>query len=134
RVFRTRVVNPKWIESVMRHGYRGGAEMAATVDYMFGYDATAGVVEDWMYENVTRAYALDPAVQQFLRQHNPWALRGMIERLMEAAERGLWQEPSVEALQALRDVYLEVDADLEGAGAGAVEGMQSEARPPGGPR
>ena len=54
RVFRTRVVNPKWIHSVMRHGYKGAFEMASTIDFLFGYDATAQVVQDWMYEGVTR--------------------------------------------------------------------------------
>src|SRR5690606_24174336 len=81
RVFRTRVVNPKWIESVKRHGYKGAFELAATVDYLFGYDATSQVVEDWMYERVTEAYVLDPAMQEFLKEKNPWAMRGMIERL-----------------------------------------------------
>ena len=54
RVFRTRVVNPKWLESITRHGYKGGLELAATVDYLFGYDATAGVADDWMYEQVAQ--------------------------------------------------------------------------------
>ena len=55
RVFRSRVANPRWIGSMMRHGYKGAFELSATVDYLFGYDATTGVVEDWMYESVTRA-------------------------------------------------------------------------------
>ena len=53
RVFRSRVANPRWIGSMMRHGYKGAFELSATVDYLFGYDATTGVVEDWMYEQVT---------------------------------------------------------------------------------
>ncbi len=60
RVFRSRVVNPKWIASVMRHGYKGAFEMAATVDYLFGYEATAQVIDDWMFEGVSQAYLLDP--------------------------------------------------------------------------
>ena len=63
RVFRSRVVNPKWIASVMRHGYKGAFEMAATVDYLFGYEATAGVIDDWMFEDLSKAYLLDPEVQ-----------------------------------------------------------------------
>ena len=73
-----------------RHGYKGAFEMAATVDYLFGYDATAGVVEDWMYERVTDAYVGDPAMREFYEQSNPWALRSIAERLLEANERGLW--------------------------------------------
>ena len=60
RVVRTRVLNPKWIEAMRRHGYKGAFELAATVDYLFGYDATAQVLEDWMYEKVTEAYVADP--------------------------------------------------------------------------
>src|SRR5581483_188986 len=70
RVFRSRVVNPKWIEGVKRHGYKGGLELAATVDYLFGFDATAHVVESWMYERVAQAYALDPETRQFLAASN----------------------------------------------------------------
>lgn len=72
RVFRSRVVNPRWIAAMRRHGYKGAFELAATVDYLFGYDATAGVVEDWMYESLAQNYALDPENQQFLREANPW--------------------------------------------------------------
>ncbi len=87
---RTRVVNPKWIAAMQRHGYKGAFEMAATVDYLFGYDATAQVVEDWMYEQVTDAYVADPEVRKFFEQSNPWALRSIAERLLEADERGMW--------------------------------------------
>ena len=72
--------------------------MAATVDYLFGYDATARVVEDWMYERVTEAYVARPGGPQVLRASNPWALRGIAERLLEAVERGLWAEPTALAL------------------------------------
>ncbi len=78
RVFRTRVVNPKWIDGIKRHGYKGAFEMAATVDYLYGYDVTAQVVDDWMYERVTEAYVLDADTRQFFEQKNPWALRGIV--------------------------------------------------------
>ena len=68
---RTRVLNPKWIAAMQRHGYKGAFEMAATVDYLFGYDATAGVVEDWMYERVTEAYVADAARPEVLRRVEP---------------------------------------------------------------
>jgi len=108
RVVRTRVVNPKWIAAMQRHGYKGAFEMAATVDYLYGYDATAHVVEDWMYERVTAAYVGDPAVRKFFEQSNPWALRSIAERLLEAVERGLW-EPSDDALATLRSALLEAE-------------------------
>ena len=88
RVVRTRVLNPKWLSAMQRHGYKGAFEMAATVDYLFGYDATAHVVEDWMYERVTAAYVTDPSMRKFFERSNPWALRSVAERLLEAAERG----------------------------------------------
>jgi cobaltochelatase CobN len=114
RVFRSRVVNPKWIASVMRHGYKGAFEMAATVDYLFGYEATAGVIDDWMFERLSEAYVLDPKVQEFLEEKNPWALRSMAERLLEAADRGLWETPSHETLEGLKAVYLRNEHELEG--------------------
>ncbi|MGH3779385.1 MAG: cobaltochelatase subunit CobN, partial [Pseudonocardiaceae bacterium] len=114
RVFRSRVVNPRWIAAMQRHGYKGAFELAATVDYLFGFDATAGVVEDWMYHQLAESYVFDRGVQQFLRKSNPWALRGMTERLLEAADRGLWAQPDPADLDALRAVYLDLEGDLEG--------------------
>jgi cobaltochelatase CobN len=108
RVVRTRVLNPKWISAMTRHGYKGAFELAATVDYLYGYDATAHVVEDWMYERVTAAYIADPEIRKFLQASNPWALRAMAERLLEAAARGLWQA-SDGARQTLRSAVLEAE-------------------------
>ncbi|MGK5740945.1 cobaltochelatase subunit CobN [Micromonospora sp. URMC 103] len=113
RVFRARVVNPKWIAAMRRHGYKGAFELAATVDYLFGYDATAGVVDDWMYEQLAAAYVFDPTTQAFLSESNPWALRGITERLLEAADRGLWAEPDPSTLERLRETYLTSEGDLE---------------------
>ena len=114
RVFRSRVVNPRWIAAMRRHGYKGAFELAATVDYLFGYDATAGVVPDWMYEQLAASYVFDEETQSFMRQSNPWALRGISERLLEAASRGLWESPDAKTLDQLRQVYLDMEGDLEG--------------------
>jgi cobaltochelatase CobN len=113
RIFRARVVNPRWIEAMKRHGYKGAFELAATVDYLFGYDATAGVVADWMYERLAQEYVLDPDTRKFMEQSNPWALHGIAERLLEAAERQLWAEPDASTLAALKQAYLETEGDLE---------------------
>ena len=113
RVFRTRVVNPKWIDSMKRHGYKGAFELSATVDYMFGYDATAQVIEDWMYENVTESYVLDPETQEFFRESNPWALRDIVERLLEAIERGMWENPPPDMKEKLQQMFLDLETDLE---------------------
>ncbi|MFC7219730.1 cobaltochelatase subunit CobN [Streptomyces polyrhachis] len=114
RVFRARVVNPRWMSAMRRHGYKGAFEMAATVDYLFGYDATAGVVDDWMYEKLAAAYVFDAENQDFMKRSNPWALRGISERLLEAADRGLWARPDPSTLERLRALYLELEGDLEG--------------------
>jgi cobaltochelatase CobN len=113
RVFRARVVNPRWIGAMQRHGYKGAFELAATVDYLFGYDATTGVVEDWMYEQLTESYVMDPQVRKFLQESNPWALHGIAERLLEAADRKLWESPDPATLDALRQAFLEAEGDLE---------------------
>jgi cobaltochelatase CobN len=113
RIFRARVVNPRWIAAMRRHGYKGAFELAATVDYLFGFDATAGVVTDYMYEQLATTYALDPENQKFFQQSNPWALHSITERLLEAAERKLWDSPSPETLSALQELYLATEGDLE---------------------
>ncbi|HWB72261.1 MAG TPA: cobaltochelatase subunit CobN [Egibacteraceae bacterium] len=116
RVFRARVANPRWIAAMQRHGYKGAFELSATVDYLFGYDATAGVVQDWMYETLARSYVFDAGVRAFLERSNPWALRAITERLLEAAGRGLWAEPDADTLARLRAAYLAVEGDLEDRG------------------
>jgi cobaltochelatase CobN len=113
RVYRSRVVNPKWIDGMMRHGYKGAFEMAATIEYLFAYDATTQCVADFMYEGVANAYLFDPKVQEFLKSKNPWALRDMAERLLEANQRGLWEDISVEMKDRLRSLVLETEATIE---------------------
>ena len=112
RVYRSRVINPKWIQGVMRHGYKGAFEMAATVDYLFAYDATTGTVADHMYEGVAQAYILDKQVQDFVQAHNPWALRDMAERLLEAHQRQLWQA-APERVDDLRSIVHQAEGEIE---------------------
>ncbi|PSN17084.1 cobaltochelatase subunit CobN, partial [filamentous cyanobacterium CCP5] len=113
RVYRSRVVNPKWIAGVMRHGYKGAFEMAATVDYLFAYDATTHCVADHMYQGVADAYVLAPETQTFLQTSNPWALRDMAERLLEAHQRGLWSSASASTLDQLRQAANQAEGTLE---------------------
>jgi cobaltochelatase CobN len=115
RVFRARVINPRWISAMQRHGYKGAFELAATVDYLFGFDATAGVVTDWMYAQLAENYVLDKENQDFMKHANPWALRGIIEKLSEAVDRGLWDRPDPNLITQLQQVYLDVEGDLEDA-------------------
>lgn len=94
RVVRARVVNPKWIEGVMRHGYKGAFEIAATIDYMFAFAATTGAVRDHHFELAYNAFIEDETVRDFIEQANPEALKEITARLLEAMERGLWTSRS----------------------------------------
>ncbi|MCU1670307.1 MAG: cobN [Blastococcus sp.] len=122
RVFRARVVNPKWLAAMRRHGYKGAFELAATVDYLFGYDATTGVVADWMYEKLAQTYVLDPENREFMEKSNPWALHGIAERLLEAVDRKMWASPDPELLAELQQAYLDTEGDLEGGETAAQQG------------
>lgn len=111
-VFRSRILNPKWIESMKRHGYKGAGDLSRMVDISFGWDATAEVLEDWMYDALAQKYALDPAMQEWFKEVNPWALQNIAERLLEAVEREMWNA-TPEMVELLRDIYLDVEGELE---------------------
>lgn len=113
RVIRSRVVNPKWLAGVKRHGYKGAAEIAATVDYLFGYDATARVIADHQYALVADACVNDEDTRAFMQRHNPHALRSVCERLLEAMDRGLWQAPGNYQAQ-IEEHLLAVEQQIEG--------------------
>ncbi|WP_414618894.1 cobaltochelatase subunit CobN [Calothrix sp. CCY 0018] len=113
RVYRSRVVNPKWIEGVMRHAYKGAFEIAATVDYLFAYDATANCVEDHMYQGICQAYLFDTNVCEFIENNNPYALRDIAERLLEAYQRGLWQDVNISTIDNLRNLVHQAEAAIE---------------------
>ncbi|HJS31362.1 MAG TPA: cobaltochelatase subunit CobN, partial [Alphaproteobacteria bacterium] len=101
RIVRARVVNPKWIAGVMRHGYKGAFEMAATVDYMFAFAATARAVASHHFDAVYDAYIADDAVRGFIAEANPAALAEMSARLVEALARGLWHPQANSARERL---------------------------------
>jgi cobaltochelatase CobN len=113
KVYRSRVVNPKWIDGVKRHGYKGAFEMAATVDFLFAYDATTHCVEDHMYQGVAEAYLFDDETLKFIQTSNAWAARDMSERLLEANQRGLWENASQETLDRLRTIALAAEGEIE---------------------
>lgn len=113
RVIRARVLNPRWLAGMRRHGYKGAFEMAATVDYVFGYDATTGIIDDSTWDAVAQAYIVDPTNRDFLRAANPWALHAMAERMLEAVDRGLWAQPDPARLEQLKDAYLAAEGDIE---------------------
>ena len=113
RVFRAESVNPKFIEGMMKHGYKGAADLSSRVSISFQWDATSDVMEDWMYEKLAEKYALDSKVQDWMKQVNPWALQRITETLLEAEKRGLWNARE-ETLDRLQQLYLDVEGELEG--------------------
>ena len=112
RVVRSRVINPKWLKGIKRHGYKGAFEMAATIDYLFAYDATARVVSDYQYQMVADHYLLDEANQQFMSDNNPAALKESTERLLEAIQRGLWENAG-DYQEKLTSLLLALEHDQE---------------------
>ncbi len=106
KVYRSRVVNPKWIEGVKRHGYKGAFEMAATMDYLFAYDATTDLIDDFMYEGITQEYLFNEDNKKFIEQVNPWALKDMTERMLEAIQRGMWKNPKPEVVEKLQAMFI----------------------------
>ena len=110
RVIRSRAANPKWIDGVKRHGYKGAFELAATVDNLFAFDATTQLIDDHQYALLADAYLLDPDTREFVRRHNPDALRDMTERMLEAQQRGMWQDPG-EYREALENLLLDIEED-----------------------
>ncbi|MEM1784661.1 MAG: cobaltochelatase subunit CobN, partial [Candidatus Bathyarchaeia archaeon] len=111
-VFRARLLNPKWINGMKRHGYKGAGDLSRALDFVFGWDATEEAIEDWMYEELAKKYALNPEMQEWMKKVNPYALQNILERLMEAIERGMWQA-SEEIKAKLRSLYLSLEGLLE---------------------
>lgn len=111
-VLRSRLVNPKWLAGMKRHGYKGAGDISHMMDVVLGWDATAEVIDDWMYEKIARAYALDPEMQRWMKQVNPFALQNILDKLLEAIGRGMWKAGD-EMEEALRNAYLEMEGEIE---------------------
>lgn len=122
-VFRTRVLNPKWIAGMKRHGYKGAGDMSKLVDYCFQWDATSDILEDWQYAEMAKTYAFDPAMREFFRQHNPYALQNIAERLLEAIRRGQWENPGADK-DALEALFLDAEGDIEDSLATSIRDLQ----------
>ena len=112
RIFRSESINPKYIEGMMKHGYKGAADLANMIAHSYQWDATSAVMEDWMYEKYAEKYTFDPKVQEWLRDVNPWALQRMAEVLLEAEKRGLWNAKP-ETKSELQKLYLSIEGEIE---------------------
>jgi cobaltochelatase CobN len=112
RVVRTKLLNPKWIEGMKRHGYKGAGDISKRVGRVYGWEATTEEVDDWIFDDIAKTFVLDEENREFFREHNPWALEEIGRRLLEAESRGLWQADP-EVLDGLREAYLEMEGWLE---------------------
>ncbi|WP_461633159.1 cobaltochelatase subunit CobN [Labilibaculum euxinus] len=113
RIIRSRILNPKWIEGLKRHGYKGAQDVSYNMDNIFGWDATADIVEDWMYEEISDHFLFNSKNKDWMDEVNPYASHHVAERLLEAAQRGMWNAKE-ETLEKLKELYLECEGNLEG--------------------
>ncbi|MBN2041884.1 MAG: cobaltochelatase subunit CobN [Spirochaetes bacterium] len=114
RIFRARLLNPKWINGLKRHGYKGAGDLSHMMDVVLGWDATAEVVDHYMYDRFSDKYALDPEMQEWMKEVNPYALQNILDKLLEAISRGMW-ETTQEREDALREAYLDIEGEIEEA-------------------
>jgi len=112
RVVRTKLLNPKWIEGMKRHGYKGAGDISKRVGRVYGWEATTQEVDDWIFDDITRTFILDEENRKFFEEHNPWALEEIARRLLEAEKRGLWAADT-EVLNELKDAYLAIEGWIE---------------------
>jgi len=111
--YRTKLLNPKWYESMLRHGYNGAAEISNRFTYMLGWSATTGAVDNWVYDEVASTFVLDEDMRKRLESANPEAVRNAVGRLLEAHSRSFWQTDQ-ETLDRLRELYADLEDRLEG--------------------
>ncbi|MGP8320750.1 MAG: cobaltochelatase subunit CobN [Methanosarcinaceae archaeon] len=112
RVVRTKLLNPKWIEGMKRHGYKGAGDISKRVGRVYGWEATTREVDDWIFDDITKTFVLDDEMRKFFGENNPWALEEIGRRLLEAYERDLWDaDPDV--IEGLKNAYLEMEGWIE---------------------
>jgi magnesium chelatase subunit H len=125
---RTRTLNPKWYEGMLKHGYEGVRQIEVHVTNTMGWSATTGEVAPWVYQQLSETFVLDPAMRERLAALNPTASSRVANRLMEAHDRGYWQ-PDAETLAALRHAQEELEDRLEGVGPDVVVANTKVERP-----
>ena len=112
RVVRTKLLNPKWIEGMKRHGYKGAGDISKRVGRVYGWEATTQEVDDWIFDDIAKTFIMDEENRKFFEENNPWAMEEMGRRLLEAEQRGLWKADP-EVLDALKSLYLEIEGWME---------------------
>ena len=109
----SRLLNPKWIEGIKNHGYKGAFEMSASLDYLFSFDATTNLVPNWCYQSIVNNWLNNNNTKDFISDNNPWALRDIAERLLEASNRELWTNPTKEEISSIKTLLSDVDSKIE---------------------
>lgn len=112
RIMRSRLLNPLWIDGLKKHGYKGAQDVSYNMDNVFGWDATADIVEDWAYEALANHFLFDKENQEWLSNVNPWAVHHITEKLLEAIQREMWNADK-EMIEKLQNLYLNSEGDLE---------------------
>lgn len=112
RITRTRLLNPKWIAGMKRHGYKGAGEISSRVLHTFGWDATCDLIDDWVYEKIHERFIHDEDMRNWFEKVNPWALEEVARRLLEANARGMWH-PNEETLKELQELACEIEGWIE---------------------
>jgi cobaltochelatase CobN len=122
RVARTKLLNPKWIEGMKEHGYKGAGDISKRVGRVYGWEASTQEVDDWIFDDIASTFVLDEETRKFFEENNPWALEEIARRLLEANQRELW-DADPEVLQGLKNAYLEIEGWMEErAGEGEFQG------------
>ena len=111
--YRSKLLNPKWFEGMLKHGHSGAGEISNRVTYMLGWDAVTKSVDDWVYKKTAETYALDPEMRERLATLNPQAIKNIVGRMLEAHGRGMWKADQ-DMINELQEIYADLEDRLEG--------------------
>jgi magnesium chelatase, H subunit len=112
RVVRTKLLNPKWIDGMKEHGYKGAADMMKRIQRVYGWEASTREVDDWIFDDIAQTFVNDDEMREFFEENNPYALEEIARRLLEAEQRGLW-DANEQVLEDLKKKYLEIESWME---------------------
>ena len=112
RIVRSRILNPKWLEGLKRHGFKGAQEISKAVDSFFGWDASADMAQDWMYESIAQKFLFDKETREWINEVNSGVLYNISGKLLEANKRDMWNAGQ-ETLEELRNIFLRTEGLLE---------------------
>lgn len=112
-IFRSKINNPKWLEGLKRHGFKGAEEISNMTEYVFGWDATSDIVDPWMYQSIADRFLFDEETAEWFRDANPYAMYETVSKLLEAVGRGMWS-PDSETRAQLEELFLDLEEGFEG--------------------